>query len=286
MRDDNAPLAPGLYVVSTPIGNLEDITLRALRVLKSVARIACEDTRQTRKLLDRYGIETPLVSYHQHNEQSRAAELVGELNAGAALAVVSDAGTPGVRDPGAELVAAAVAAGAAVFPVPGASALLAALVASGLPMDEFRFAGFLPSRSGERRTFLEQFASETQTIVVYETPHRITEALADIAEILGGSRRLVLARELTKLHEEFLRGTAAEIRDAIAARENVRGEIVLLIAGKSAEDTVAVPVALRDAMQALLASGLDEKDALKKLAKERNAGRAELYREWQRVKPR
>ena len=211
----DSPLAPGLYLVATPIGNLEDITLRALRVLRSADRIACEDTRQTRKLLDRYGITTPTISSHEHNEAERSRQLIEELKKGARIAVVSDAGTPGISDPGMVLTAAAIAAGIAVYPIPGASAVLAALVASGLSTEPFSFIGFLPPKAGARRTALENLAaglSQPTTLVLYEAPHRIADTLADVEAVWGPDCRVVLARELTKLHEEFLRGTVQEVR--------------------------------------------------------------------------
>ena len=198
-----------LYIVATPIGNLEDITLRALRVLREVDWIACEDTRQTRKLLEHFGIAKPMVSYHEHNESGRAAELVERLTRGGSGALVSDAGTPLISDPGYRLVQAAIAAAIPVVPIPGASAAVSALSAAGLPTDAFRFCGFLPPKSSQRRKTLEQLKPETGTLIFYETPHRILEALEDVAAVMG-SRPVVVARELTKLHEEFLRGTAAE----------------------------------------------------------------------------
>ena len=224
-------LEPGLYLVATPIGNLEDITLRALRVLKEVDRIACEDTRQTQKLLNHFGISTSTVSYHEHNEQSRTHELMALLQQGGRVAVVSDAGTPAFSDPGSELVRAAVAAGVPVIPIPGANAALAALVASGLDTDRFFYAGFLAAKPGTRRTELESLAAGMAglTLVVYEAPHRILETLADVEAVWGESVRVVVARELTKVHEEFLRGTVREVRSALAGRDRIRGEIVLLI---------------------------------------------------------
>ena len=222
------PLEPGLYLVATPIGNLEDITLRALRVLKEADRIACEDTRQTQKLLNHFEISTPTVSYHEHNEQSRSLELVALLQQSGRVAVVTDAGTPVFSDPGLELVRAAVDAGIAVFPVPGANAAVNALIASGLGTERFVFAGFLPAKPGARRTELEELSARMQgfTLVFYEAPHRILETLTDIEAIWGETVRVVVARELTKLHEEFLRGTAREVREVLAGRERVRGEIV------------------------------------------------------------
>src|SRR5882757_986392 len=188
------PLAPGLYLVATPIGNLEDITLRALRVLRSVDRIACEDTRQTQKLLNHFEIHTPTVSYHMHNEGSRAEELTAELKLGARIAVVSDAGTPGIADPGGQLAAAAIAAGIDVFPIPGANAAISGLIASGLPTERFTFHGFLPAKAGARRTALETLPRDGGTHVFYEAPHRILEALADIEAVCGPAQHIVIAR--------------------------------------------------------------------------------------------
>lgn len=195
-------------MVATPIGNLEDMTYRAVRILKEADLIACEDTRQTRKLLDHYQISRPTVSYHEHNEAERAAELLEKLKAGVTIAQVSDAGMPGISDPGYRLIKLAIENGIVVVPVPGASAVITALAASGLATDAFEFHGFLPAKSGQRRTMLEQFRNAAHTVVVYETPHRIREAVEDIVAILGPARQLVIARELTKLHEEFLRGPA------------------------------------------------------------------------------
>ena len=194
-----------LYVIATPIGNLEDISFRAIRILKESDVIACEDTRHTRKLLDHYGVTTPMVSYHEHNEVERAVELLERLRSGQAVALVSDAGTPLISDPGYRVVNAVAAAGIPVVPVPGASALIAALSASGLPTDAFRFCGFLPHKSGQRRKAIEAVAGESATLVFYEAPHRIVEAVDDLRVVLG-NRPAVLARELTKVHEEFLRG--------------------------------------------------------------------------------
>src|SRR5271154_4573523 len=231
------PLAPGLYLVATPIGNLEDITLRALRVLRSVDRIACEDTRQTQKLLNHFEIPTPTVSYHMHNEGSRTDELTAELKQGARIAVVSDAGTPGIADPGGQIAAAAIAAGISVFPVPGANAAISGLIASGLPTDQFIFHGFLPAKAGQRKTALEKLVRGEVTHVFYEAPHRILDALADVEAVFGVSQHVVIARELTKLHEEFLRGPAGELQSQLAARATVRGEIVLMLAPSPTENS-------------------------------------------------
>src|SRR5436190_13191327 len=196
---------PALYLVATPIGNLEDITLRAMRVLKEVDVIACEDTRQTQKLLNHYAISTRTTSYHEHNEMTKAAELVKEMQEGASVALVTDAGMPGISDPGYRLITLAIRHHVPVVPVPGASAFLAALVASGLPTDSFRFSGFLPPKRGKRREVLENIMGSPRTQVFYEAPHRLLETMEDVVEILGSDRHIVVAREVTKLHEEFLR---------------------------------------------------------------------------------
>src|SRR5229473_2121621 len=256
---------PALYLVATPIGNLEDITLRAVRVMKEVDVVACEDTRQTQKLLNHYGITTRTISYHEHNEMTRAAELVKEMQEGASVALVTDAGMPGISDPGFRLISLAIRHHVPVVPIPGASAFLAALVASGLPTDSFRFSGFLPAKRGERRAALEAIKSSPRTQVFYETPHRIIEALSDVCEVLGNDRHVVIAREVTKLHEEFLRGRASEMLEILKSRDGVKGEITLLI-GKAEEGEV------------------DEKAALKKVAKERGVSKSEAYRELQRSK--
>ena len=297
MRNETAPesphergsLGPGsaLYLVATPIGNLEDITLRALRVLKEVDVIACEDTRQTQVLLSHYGIQTRTVSYHEHNEMTKAAELVVDLESGAKIALVTDAGMPGISDPGFRLIALAIRHHVPVVPIPGASAFLAALVASGLPTDSFRFSGFLPSKSGQRRKLLESVRESPRTQVFYEAPHRLLETLADVVEMLGGDRHIVVAREVTKLHEEFLRGRAAELLAQLSARDSVRGEITLLIAkaDTSSVQAVASEVSVAQRVkQIMVEDKVDEKAALKKVAKERGVGKSEAYREFQRTK--
>jgi 16S rRNA (cytidine1402-2'-O)-methyltransferase len=294
MTEQDDPLAPGLYLVATPIGNLEDITLRALRVLRSADRIACEDTRQTAKLLNHFGITTPTVSYHLHNETGRADELLDQLKTGARIALVSDAGTPAIADPGADLVARAIATNITVFPIPGANAAITALIASGLSTERFTFHGFLPSKSGQRRSALEALRTEITaapadapptTHILYETPHRILEALEDIAATLGPTHRIVLARELTKLHEEFLRGPVSEVLTTLQQRPTIRGEIVLLLDGTvtttSAQTTTQ---SVADEVSTLIRSGLTEKDALKQVAKSRGLGKSEAYREYQRTK--
>jgi 16S rRNA (cytidine1402-2'-O)-methyltransferase len=285
LPDPSAPIEPGLYLVATPIGNLEDITLRALRVLKGVDRIACEDTRQTRKLLNHFDISTPTVSYHEHNEQARTAELIALLQQGGRVAVVSDAGTPAFSDPGLEVVKAAVAAGVPVIPIPGANAALSALVASGMDTDRFLYAGFLAAKLGTRRTELEALAAKADglTLVLYEAPHRILETLADVEAVWGEQARVVVARELTKLHEEFLRGTVGEVRLVLSARERVRGEIVLLIEARSSAQPANVGGSvMQQVAQLMEGEGLDEKDALKRVARERGVSKSEVYRELQR----
>ena len=291
MTETDPPLAPGLYLVATPIGNLEDITLRALRVLRSVDRIACEDTRQTRKLLDRYGITTAVISSHEHNDAERSRRLVEELKQGARIAVVSDAGTPGISDPGMVLASAAIAAGVPVVPVPGPSAAITALVGSGLDTERFLFQGFLPSKAGARRTALEDLAAtvkEPLTVVLYEAPHRVLETLADVEAVWGADCRVVLARELTKLHEEFLRGSVGEVRQALAERESVRGEMVLLVGARPAAEKVGVSDgSVSERVRALEQSEqLSEKDALKRIAKERGVSKSDIWRELQRERAR
>jgi 16S rRNA (cytidine1402-2'-O)-methyltransferase len=277
---DNTGGALGcLYVVGTPIGNLEDITLRALRILKEVDQIACEDTRHTQKLLNHYEIRKPLVSYHEHNELTRAPELVLSLEQGAKIALVSDAGMPLVSDPGHRLVALCLRHHVPVVPVPGPSAILASLSASGLPNEEFLFIGFLPARSGERRRALERLRLEERTIILYEAPHRIAECVADAREVLG-DRNACLAREVTKLHEEFRRGKLSEL-GASLEQQPAKGEITLLIGSADPAES-HTPVdprqSLADRVEELIHQAkLDRKEALKLAAKERGLTRREAY---------
>jgi 16S rRNA (cytidine1402-2'-O)-methyltransferase len=263
-----------LYLVATPIGNLEDITYRAVRVLGEADLIACEDTRQTRKLLDRYGIHKPTISYHEHNEVERTGELAARLCAGAVIALVSDAGMPLVSDPGYRLVRAAIESGVPVQPVPGPSAALAALTASGLPTEAFRFGGFLPAKPGQRAKTLEALAEERATLIFYEAPHRILETLQAIEKALG-PRPVVVARELTKIHEEFLRGTAAEIGAQLAERDAVKGEITVLIGRPSGPVPDDTPV--DQAVDALLRAGTPRMDAIKQVARRRGMSKREVY---------
>ncbi len=265
-----------LYIVATPIGNLEDITMRALRVLREVDWVACEDTRQTRKLLEHFGVVKPTVSYYEHNEAARAAELVERLKTGVSVALVTDAGTPLVSDPGYRLVQAAIAAGVIVVPIPGPSAAVTALSAAGLPTDAFRFCGFLPAKSSQRKKLLEELKAETCTLIFYETPHRILDALEDVGTVMG-SRPAVVGRELTKLHEEFLRGTAEEIRAQLASRPSVKGEMTLLI-GKADEAAELDDTPLEDAVRLAEQQGLPRMDAIKQVAKKRGLSKREVYR--------
>jgi 16S rRNA (cytidine1402-2'-O)-methyltransferase len=253
---------------------LEDITLRALRILREeVTAIACEDTRQTQKLLVRFEIQKPLISYHEHNEKTRTPELIKRLKAGESIALVSDAGTPLVSDPGHRLVTAAIENGIRVVPIPGVSAALAALTASGLPATDFRFCGFLPHKAGARHRFLEELKGETATLIFYESPHRILEALEDMDTVLGRSP-VVLARELTKVHEEFLRGTAAEILSELRSRPSVKGEMTLLVAPSQAAPAAGDPIA---EVARLEAGGMDRMEAIKTVARQFGLGKRDLY---------
>jgi 16S rRNA (cytidine1402-2'-O)-methyltransferase len=252
-----------------------------------VDRIACEDTRQTQKLLNHFEIRTPTVSYHMHNEGPRAEELLAELKQGARIAIVSDAGTPGIADPGGQIAAAAIAAGIPVFPVPGANAAISALIASGLPTEQFTFHGFFPAKVGQRKTALEELARDGATHIFYEAPHRIADTLADLETIFGAAQHAVIARELTKLHEEFLRGPVAELRAQLATRAVIRGEIVLLFSSQPTEKVPAVHQTIAAEVAALMhAENLSEKDALKRVAKNRGMGKSDAYREMQREQNR
>jgi 16S rRNA (cytidine1402-2'-O)-methyltransferase len=270
-----------LYLVATPIGNLEDITLRALRVLKEVDQIACEDTRHTLKLLNHFDIHKPLVSYHEHNELTRAPELVLAMERGSSVALVSDAGMPLVSDPGHRLVTLAIRHHITVVPVPGPAALLAALSASGLPNNEFLFLGFLPARTGERQRALERLRIEDRTLVIYEAPHRIADTIADAAAILG-DRPACLAREITKVHEEFRRGRLTELFQSLE-EQPAKGEITLVIgppeksaAGVHADTAQSLAARVDELMHQ---AKLDRKEALKLAAKERGITKRDAYRQ-------
>ncbi len=270
-----------LFLVGTPIGNLEDITLRAIRTLKEVDLIACEDTRETQKLLKRYEIRTPMISYHDHNEMTRAPELVIRLEEGTDIALVTDAGMPIISDPGYRLVHLAIRHNIPVVPVPGASAFVAALAGAGLPVDKFRFLGFLPNRKGARRKALEGLKGATKTLVFYEAPHRLLDALQDVREMLG-DRQVVIAREVTKLHEEFLRDSLTEVLERLKQKP-VRGEITVLVEGAGGLEENSRPYdSIRQEVERVMAErGLDERAALKVVARTRGISRSEVYRQLQ-----
>lgn len=268
-----------LYLVSTPIGNLEDITLRAIRILKEADAIACEDTRHTQKLLNHYGIKKRLVSYHEHNENTRAPELISEMQNGASIALVTDAGTPIVSDPGHRLVVLCAENKIPVIPIPGPSAVLAALSASGISAERVLFVGFLPARQGERRRALTELAANLATLVFFEAPHRIANMLSEAAEILG-PRPAALARELTKLHEEFLRGTLADLANRLKAAP-LKGEFTLVVGPPAPQDAAAPKgLTLRQRVEQLIRSNsLDRKVALKQAAREFGIARREAYKQ-------
>lgn len=269
-----------LYLVATPIGNLADISFRAIETLKAADVIACEDTRHSRKLLDHYGISKKLISYHEHNERERAADLIERIKNGDSVAVISDAGTPGINDPGFVLVSEASAAGLRVVAIPGPAAFVTAVTASGLPTDSIFFGGFLPSRKGERRRRLEVVRDIPATLVFYESPHRLAASLLDCLETLG-DRKAAVARELTKLHEDICRGTLAELSERFAA-DNIKGELVLAIdraSGKAIQAGTAETHAER--VQQLESTGMDRRAALKAAAKEFGLSRSEAYRRLQ-----
>jgi 16S rRNA (cytidine1402-2'-O)-methyltransferase len=267
---------PGiLYIVATPIGNLEDITLRALRLLKEVDVIAAEDTRHTQILLNHHGIRTPLTSYHEHNERIKAQELVTRLERGQNVALVSDAGTPAISDPGFRLVVAAIRAGAQIIPIPGASALTAVLSASGLPTDRFIFEGFLPAKQKQRRERLQTLRDETRTLVFYEAPHRLRDALDDIHELLG-NRETVLAREVSKVHEEFLRGPISELIHTLGPNE-IRGEVTLIISGSVGESRVNEDLLIAE-IRELKGQGLRHKEIAEVLGEKFGYAKKEIYR--------
>lgn len=273
-----------LYLVATPIGNLEDITFRAIRVLKEADVIACEDTRHAQQLLNHYSISTPTVSYHEHNELTRAPELVLQLEEGSHIALVSDAGMPLISDPGFRLVQLAIRHNVPVVPIPGASALVAALSAAGLPVDKFRFLGFLPSKKSQRRKAIEELVGAHKTLVFYEAPHRLVDMLGDVKEVLGDPP-VVVAREVTKIHEEFCRGTASEVI-ARFKKKPVKGEITVLVAPQ-----LATKVAVQgkgsiqtEVKRLMAAEGLDERAALKSVARSRGLSRSDAYRQLQSEK--
>jgi 16S rRNA (cytidine1402-2'-O)-methyltransferase len=265
-----------LYIVGTPIGNLEDMTFRAIQVLQQVDYIAAEDTRHTGKLLHHFQISTPQISYHDHNRRQRLPELIAKLKQGRSIALVSDAGMPGISDPGYELVCGCVEANIPVVPIPGVTAAITALTASGLRSDRFLFEGFLPAKSKERRDRLEQFTAEPRTLIFYEAPHRLLDLLIDVAEVLGGDRPIVLARELTKLHEEFRRCTVAE---AIAhyQEQEPQGEFTVVLQGASGDTPALSETALKSELRALLQQGLSRSQASRQLAQHTALSRQQIY---------
>ncbi len=280
--NDSGVEAGTLYLCGTPIGNLEDITLRALRILKEVDLIAAEDTRRTGNLLRAYDIRTPLISLHEHNERTRSEEIIRRLAAGETVAVVSDAGMPGISDPGALLVQRCVEAGHRVVPVPGPTAFVAALVASGLSTERFVFEGFLPRQGRARREALEKLSSEARTIILYEAPHRLQRLLSDLVQHLGASRLAVVARELTKVHETFVRGTLAELEEHFQ-RHAPRGECVVLVAGGKSDapgehgDDEVDQEAIGEALAARMEEGMSRRDAIREVAAEWNLPRRLVY---------
>ncbi len=273
-----------LYIVATPIGNLEDITLRALRILGEVSLIAAEDTRHTQKLLTHFSIARPLTSYHDHNKEQKAEVLVARLKEGGDVALVSDAGTPGISDPGYYIINRAIEEGIRVVPIPGATAALSALSVSGLPTDSFVFEGFLPPKKGKRTSKLKALSDEPRTIILYEAPHRILETLGDMRDVLG-DRRIVLAREITKIHEEVLRGKINDIIDSLSNR-SVKGEITLVVEGKTGDDPELSVLSLSDHVAKLVREeGITKKDAMEMVAKLRGVPKKRVYEEVLTNKP-
>jgi 16S rRNA (cytidine1402-2'-O)-methyltransferase len=266
-----------LYLVGTPIGNLEDITLRAIRILQSVDLIAAEDTRRTGKLLQHLSISTPQISYNEHNHQTRIQELINRLQQGANLALVTDAGMPSISDPGVELVQAAIAHQITVIPIPGGTAVISALAASGLPTDRFVFEGFLPLKESDRAFRLELFRNETKTIVLYEAPHRILKTLQDLQTVMGERREIVLARELTKIHEEFWRGSLGQAIALYTNERQPKGEYTLVIKGVAETSLITSKTELKQELQQLLAQGMTRSQASRQLAKLTSLSRREIY---------
>ncbi|MCL1473029.1 16S rRNA (cytidine(1402)-2'-O)-methyltransferase [Argonema antarcticum] len=270
------PQTGRLYLVGTPIGNLEDMTFRAVRILQTVDIIAAEDTRHTGKLLQHFQISTPQLSYHEHNSSQRIPELVDKLSQGKTLALVSDAGMPLISDPGSELVRACIEAGIPVVPVPGASAAITALSAAGLPTNRFVFEGFIPSKGSERKDLLEALQTESRTLILYESPHRLRQTLQDLADFLGCDRQIVLARELTKLYEEFWRGTIEEAILRYSQREP-QGEFTIVLAGAQLEKPHLSEETLKVELQQLMGQGISRSQASRQLAKATSLPRRQLY---------
>ena len=268
---------PTLYIIATPIGNLEDVSLRALRILSEVALIAAEDTRKTRRLLSAYGIKTRLTSYHEHNKEAKLSYLLGRLER-EDVALVSEAGMPGISDPGYELVVAAAQSGISIVPIPGPSVLITALAVSGLATDQFVYVGFLPRKKGQRRRFLEQIAKEERTIIAFESPHRLVTTLRDMLDVLG-ERRIAVCRELTKIHEEVFRGAVSA---AVEYFREPRGEFTLVIEGRSKSET-ALTAPVEGELRRLYEQGFSAKDAVSQVAKATGVSKRELYKLWLRL---
>jgi 16S rRNA (cytidine1402-2'-O)-methyltransferase len=272
----NEPKPGTLYIVATPIGNLEDMTFRAVRILQAVDMIAAEDTRHTGKLLQHFQVKTPQISYYEHNSNSRIPELLEYLQYGKAIALVSDAGMPGISDPGYELIKACIDNNITVVPIPGASAVITALSAAGLPTDRFIFDGFLPAKSQRRKEYLTSLQGESRTLVFYESPHRLRETLADLAEILGSDRYAVIARELTKLYEEFWRGTIGE-GIANYQEKEPQGEYTLLVAGTSSNKPQLTETELKNELLSMIKQGISRSQASRDIAKDTGLSRRYLY---------
>ena len=267
-----------LYIVGTPIGNLEDITFRAVRILQEVDLIAAEDTRHTGKLLQHYHIKTAQVSYHEHNRQQRVGELLQNLETGKSIALVTDAGMPGISDPGYDLVRACVKSGFLVIPIPGVTAAITALAASGLPTEQFVFVGFLPPKSKDRKEYLANMKSENRTLIFYESPHRLNSTLTDLETVLGGERRIVLARELTKLHEDFWRGTIADAIALYAQDRQPKGEYTLVVAGSAKSESITLSEAqLKAELRQLIQQGMTRSQASRQLAELTSLPRRQIY---------
>lgn len=272
MKKDNGIL----YVVATPIGNLDDITLRAIKILKEVDLIAAEDTRHTLKLLNHLDISKPLISYHRHNEEQRKEMIINRLKNGENIAIVSDAGTPGICDPGEVMIYECIKENMKVVPIPGACAMINALIASGISTKEFTFLGFLPLNKKLRKEKIEEIKNETRTIIIYEAPHKLKNTLEDLEKVLDKDRKIVLARELTKIHEEFIRGNIDEILTKV---DNLKGEMVIIIEGNknSEEDNKFLDMSLEDHYKYYEEQGMDKKEIIKKIAKDRNLPKNEIY---------
>jgi 16S rRNA (cytidine1402-2'-O)-methyltransferase len=268
-----------LYIVGTPIGNLNDMTFRAIETLKKVARIAAEDTRHTGKLLQHFGITTPQISYHDHNRRSRENELLEILACGQDIALVTDAGMPGISDPGYELIKSCLNSGFEVIPIPGVTAVITALAASGLPTERFCFEGFLPTKEKAKKERLEQLQTETRTMIFYEAPHRLLKTLEEFQDTFGTQRKIVIARELTKLYEEFWRGSIAEALDRYATGKNLKGEFTIAVMGASETRPVALSDAeLKQSLQELLDRGSNRSQACQQIAENLNLSRNYLYK--------